>query len=293
VGGAVSGGGAVSAGRVSGSAHFAISASPRKIHAMSRLSLKDRIVLITGASSGIGEATARAFAAEGARLILAARRKDRLDKLAAELGVPCLALKLDVTKRREVEAALSNLPAEWSDVDILVNNAGLALGAAKYQDYDLDHVDAMFDANVKGLLYCTRLILPGMIARNRGHVINMGSVAGHYAYQNGTVYCATKAAVKTITEALKQDLLGTPVRITSIDPGMVETEFSVVRYGGDAERAKKVYENMQPMSGDDIAEMIVFAATRPAHININFMVIMSTYQSTPMTVYRGELGKKQ
>lgn len=259
---------------------------------MSRLSLKDRIVLITGASSGIGEATARAFAAEGARLILAARRKDRLDKLAAELGVPCLTLKLDVTRRKEVEAALSSLPEEWRAVDILVNNAGLALGAAKYQDYDLDHVDAMFDANVKGLLYCTRLILPGMIERNRGHVINMGSVAGHYAYQNGTVYCATKAAVKTITEALKQDLLGTPVRITSIDPGMVETEFSVVRYGGDVERAKKVYEGMQPMSGDDIAEMIVFAATRPAHININFMVVMSTYQSTPMTVYRGELGKK-
>ncbi len=267
-------------------------ASLGTIYCMSRLSLKDRIVLITGASSGIGEATARAFAAEGARLILAARRKDRLDKLAAELGVPCLVLKLDVTKRKEVEETLSNLPAEWSDVDILVNNAGLALGAAKYQDYDLDHVDAMFDANVKGLLYCTRLILPGMIARNRGHVINMGSVAGHYAYQNGTVYCATKAAVKTITEALKQDLFGTPVRITSIDPGMVETEFSVVRYAGDVERAKKVYENMQPMSGDDIAEMIIFAATRPAHININFMVVMSTYQSTPMTVFRGELGKK-
>ena len=267
-------------------------ASLGTIYCMSRLSLKDRIVLITGASSGIGEATARAFAAEGARLILAARRKDRLDKLAAELGVPCLVLKLDVTKRKEVEETLSNLPAEWSDVDILVNNAGLALGAAKYQDYDLDHVDAMFDANVKGLLYCTRLILPGMIARNRGHVINMGSVAGHYAYQNGTVYCATKAAVKTSTEALKQDLFGTPVRITSIDPGMVETEFSVVRYAGDVERAKKVYENMQPMSGDDIAEMIIFAATRPAHININFMVVMSTYQSTPMTVFRGELGKK-
>ncbi len=156
----------------------------------------------------------------------------------------------------------------------------------KYQDYDLDDVDAMIDANVKGVMYCTRLIMPGMIARNRGHIMNMGSVAGHYAYQNGTVYCATKAAVKVMTEALKQDLLGTPVRVTSIDPGLVDTEFSVVRFNGDVERAGKVYEGITPMSGEDIAEMMVFAATRPEHININFMVIMSVYQSTPTTVHR-------
>jgi 3-hydroxy acid dehydrogenase / malonic semialdehyde reductase len=253
---------------------------------MSRISLKDRIVFITGASSGIGEATAKAFAAEGAKLILTARRKDRLDKLASSLGVPCLTLKLDVTDRKAVEAAVAGLPAEWQAIDVLVNNAGVAKGAAKYQDYKLDDVDAMVDANVKGVLYCTRLILPGMIARNRGHIINMGSVAGHYAYQNGTVYCATKAAVKSMTEALKQDLLGTPVRVTSVDPGLVETEFSVVRFEGDVERAKKVYEGVKPMSGEDIAEMIVFAATRPEHININFMVIMSVFQSTPTTVHR-------
>ncbi len=253
---------------------------------MSRISLKDRIVFITGASSGIGEATAKAFAAEGARLILTARRKDRLDKLAASLGVPCLTLKLDVTDRKAVEAAVQGLPAEWQAIDVLVNNAGLAKGAGKYQDYNLDDVDEMIDANIKGVMYCTRLIMPGMIARNRGHIINMGSVAGHYAYQNGTVYCATKAAVKSMTEALKQDLLGTPVRITSVDPGLVETEFSVVRFNGDAERASKVYEGVKPMSGDDIAEMIVFAATRPEHININFMVIMSVYQSLPTTVHR-------
>jgi serine 3-dehydrogenase len=236
---------------------------------MSRISLKDRIVFITGASSGIGEATAKAFAAEGARLILTARRKDRLDKLAASLGVPCLTLKLDVTDRKAVEAAVQGLPAEWQAIDVLVNNAGLAKGASKYQDYSLDDVDEMIDANIKGVMYCTRLIMPGMIARNRGHIINMGSVAGHYAYQNGTVYCATKAAVKSMTEALKQDLLG-----------------SVVRFNGDAERASKVYEGVKPMSGDDIAEMIVFAATRPEHININFMVIMSVYQSLPTTVHR-------
>ncbi len=253
---------------------------------MSRISLKDKIVLITGASSGIGAAAAKAFAAEGAKLILAARRKDRLDALAASLGVPCLTVKMDVTKRAEVEAVINGLPSEWQAIEILINNAGLAKGAAKYQDYSLDDVDAMIDANVKGLLYTTRLVAPGMIARNRGHIINMGSVAGHYAYQNGTVYCASKAAVKSITEALKQDLLGTPVRITSIDPGLVETEFSVVRFNGDAERAAKVYEGIKPMSGDDIAEMMVFAATRPAHININFMVIMSVYQSTPVTVHR-------
>ncbi len=253
---------------------------------MSRISLKDRIVFITGASSGIGEATAKAFAAEGAKLILTARRKDRLDKLAASLGVPCLTLKLDVTDRKAVEAAVNGLPAEWQAIDVLVNNAGLAKGAGKYQDYSLDDVDEMIDANIKGVMYCTRLIVPGMIARNRGHIINMGSVAGHYAYQNGTVYCATKAAVKSMTEALKQDLLGTPVRITSVDPGLVETEFSVVRFNGDAERASKVYEGVKPMSGDDIAEMIVFAATRPEHININFMVIMSVYQSLPTTVHR-------
>lgn len=253
---------------------------------MSRISLKDRIVFITGASSGIGEATAKAFAAEGAKLILTARRKDRLDKLAASLGVPCLTIKLDVTDRKAVEAAVNSLPAEWQAIDVLVNNAGLAKGASKYQDYSLDDVDEMIDANVKGVMYCTRLIMPGMIARNRGHIINMGSVAGHYAYQNGTVYCATKAAVKSMTEALKQDLLGTPVRVTSIDPGLVETEFSVVRFNGDAERASKVYEGVKPMSGDDIAEMIVFAATRPEHININFMVIMSVYQSLPTTVHR-------
>jgi NADP-dependent 3-hydroxy acid dehydrogenase YdfG len=253
---------------------------------MSRISLKDRIVFITGASSGIGEATAKAFAAEGAKLILTARRKDRLDKLAASLGVPCLTLKLDVTDRKAVEAAVAGLPAEWQAIDVLVNNAGVAKGAAKYQDYKLDDVDAMVDANIKGVLYCTRLIMPGMIARNRGHIINMGSVAGHYAYQNGTVYCATKAAVKSMTEALKQDLLGTPVRVTSVDPGLVETEFSVVRFEGDVDRAKKVYEGVKPMSGDDIAEMIVFAATRPEHININFMVIMSVFQSTPTTVHR-------
>jgi 3-hydroxy acid dehydrogenase / malonic semialdehyde reductase len=256
---------------------------------MAKISLKDKIVLITGASSGIGEACARAFAAEGCKLILAARRLDRLQKLADELGVPALTVQLDVTDSQAVQSAITHLPAEWQAVDILINNAGMAAGAAKLQDYKVEDMDAMIDANVKGLLYVTRAVLPGMVQRQRGHVINMGSVAGHYAYANGAVYCASKAAVRSITEALKQDLLGTPVRISAVSPGLVETEFSVVRFGGDAERAKKVYEGTVPMTGDDIAEMIVFVATRPAHININDMIVMSAFQSTPTTVYRNPL----
>ncbi len=253
---------------------------------MTRISLKNRIVFITGASSGIGAANARAFAAEGAKLILCARRTDRLDALATELAVPCHVLTLDVTDRAAVKAGIEGLPPEWQAIDILINNAGGAHGLSKFQDADLDDVDAMINANVKGLLYVTRQVLPGMIARQRGHIINTGSVAGHYAYANGTVYCAVKAAVKSITEALKQDLLGTAVRVTSIDPGLVETEFSVVRFKGDEQRAGAVYQGITPMSPDDIAEMMVFAATRPAHININFMVIMSVFQSTPTTVHR-------
>ena len=256
---------------------------------MAKTSLKDKIVLITGASSGIGEACARAFAAEGAKLILAARRDDRLDKLAAELGVPALVLPLDVTDKAAVAATLGSLPAEWQAIDILMNNAGLSRGLAKTQDGDIEDWDAMIDVNVKGLLYVTRAVLPGMIARERGHVINTGSVAGHYAYQNGAVYCATKAAVKMISEVLKQDLFGTPVRVSSVDPGLVDTEFSVVRFKGDVERAKKVYEGIVPMTGADVAEVVIFCATRPPHVNINNVMMMAAAQSTPTTVYRQPL----
>ena len=253
---------------------------------MAKISLKDKIVLITGASSGIGEACAKAFAAEGAKLVLAARRVDRLNALAASLGVPTHVVELDVTDKDAVASVLGGLPAAWREIDILINNAGVAAGAAKLQDYNIEDMDKMIDVNVKGLLYVTKAILPGMVQRQRGHVINLGSVAGWYAYGNGAVYCATKAAVKSITEALKQDLLGTPVRISAVSPGLVETEFSVARFNGDVERAKKVYEGTIPMTGDDIAEMIVFMATRPAHININDMIVMSVFQSTPTTVHR-------
>ena len=260
---------------------------------MSKISLKDKIVLITGASSGIGEACAKAFAAEGCKLILAARREDRLNTLAAELksahGTASHVIQLDVTDRKAVEGAVHGLPAEWAGIDILINNAGLAAGSAKLQDYKIEDMEKMVDVNVKGLLYVTQTVLPGMVKRQTGHVINLGSVAGYYAYGNGAIYCATKAAVKSITEALKQDLLGTPIRVSAISPGLVETEFSVNRFNGDAERAAKVYEGTVPMTGDDIAEMIVFMATRPAHININDMIVMSVFQSTPTTVYRQPL----
>jgi len=260
---------------------------------MTKISLKDKIVLITGASSGIGEACARAFAAEGCKLILAARRVDRLQALASELqsahSTVSHVVPLDVTDRHMVESAIKGLPAEWQEIDLLINNAGLAAGSGKLQDYKIEDMEQMVDVNVKGLLYVTQTVLPGMVQRQRGHVINLGSVAGYYAYANGAVYCATKAAVKSITEALKQDLLGTPVRVSAISPGLVETEFSVKRFGGDAERAAKVYEGTVPMTGDDIAEMIVFMATRPAHININDMIVMSVFQSTPTTVYRQPL----
>ncbi|PJF48346.1 MAG: SDR family oxidoreductase [Chloroflexi bacterium] len=253
---------------------------------MSSISLQDRIVFITGASSGIGEACARAFAAQGAKLVLCARRYERLQKLAESLPVPTHIFKLDVTDRSAVEAAVAALPDGFREVDILINNAGLSRGLNKLQEGAIDDWEEMINTNIKGVLYVTRAILPGMIERQRGHIINLGSVAGHYAYQNGAVYCLSKAAIKSLTESLKQDLLGTPIRVSSVDPGLVETEFSVVRFHGDVERAKKVYEGVKPMTPEDVADAIVFCATRPPHVNINFIVMMAVGQSTPTTVYR-------
>ncbi|MCS6772914.1 MAG: SDR family oxidoreductase [Anaerolineae bacterium] len=253
---------------------------------MSHIALQNRIALVTGASSGIGQACARALAAEGARLILAARRIDRLHQLAAELNTPAHVVALDVRDRRAVKQAIADLPPAFRDIDILINNAGLSRGLNKLYEGDEDDWEEMIDTNVKGLLYVTRAVLPGMVERQRGHIVNIGSVAGHYAYQNGGVYCATKAAVKSLTESLKQDLLGTPIRVTSVDPGLVETEFSLVRFRGDAERAKKVYEGVKPMTPEDVAEAVIFCLTRPPHVNINFLMMMAVGQSTPTTVYR-------
>jgi 3-hydroxy acid dehydrogenase / malonic semialdehyde reductase len=251
-------------------------------------SLKGNIVFVTGASSGIGRATAIAFAREGCRLLLCARNLDRLEDLQPTLtsaGAQSVhVFRLDVQDRQAVNSALAALPAEWASIDILVNNAGLSRGFIKLQDDDPQNWEEMIDTNVKGLLYVTRAVVPGMVARNRGHVINLGSTAGHQTYANGAVYCATKAAEKAISEGLKIDLIGTPVRVTSVDPGMVETNFSSVRFRGDEERAAKVYQNITPLQPEDVAETIVWTATRPAHVNIH-TVVMTTIDQANSTVF--------
>lgn len=251
-------------------------------------------VLITGASAGIGAATARAFAAAGARLLLTARRADRLHDLAAELrerhGTESHTLTMDVRNAGVVTRMIEDLPAEWSEIDVLVNNAGLSRGLEPLQEGNIADWDEMVDTNVKGLLYVSRAVLPGMIARGRGHVVNLGSIAGHEVYPGGAVYCATKHAVAAITRGMRIDLMGTPIRVTSVDPGMVETEFSIVRFHGDEERAARVYHDVQPLTATDVAETILFAATRPAHVNVDEVLVMATAQAGATRVHRGPLG---
>ncbi len=253
-------------------------------------SLSGQTALITGASSGIGAACARALATAGVRLILTARRTERLRELASALGPlgsPAVhTLRLDVRERDATLAALSALPPEWREVDILINNAGLGRGLDKLHQGSPAEWDEVIDTNVKGLLYVTRHVLPGMVERRRGHVVNLGSVASRQSYAGGNVYCATKAAVRMLGECLKQDLLGSPVRVTTIEPGMVETEFSVTRFRGDRDRADKVYQGMTPMTAEDIAETILFCLTRPAHVNISEIVMLATDQAAAATVFR-------
>lgn len=252
--------------------------------------LKNKIVFITGASSGIGKATAIKFAELGANILICARRAEKVQSLADELQkqftIHAHAFQLDVRNQKNVESALNNLPDEWKNISVLVNNAGLSRGLDNIQDAAIEDWDEMIDTNVKGLLYVTRAILPGMIERKEGHIINIGSVAGHWTYPKGNVYAGTKFAVNALSQGMKMDLLGTPIRVTSVDPGMVETEFSMVRFHGDNERAKKVYEGLIPLSPDDIAESIVWAATRPAHVNVSNIIIMATDQSSPTMVHR-------
>jgi len=253
------------------------------------MSIQDQIVLITGASSGIGKAIARVFAAAGAKLILVARRQERLEQLADELHKFTSAvhlLPLDVCSCSSVESALTNLPDAWSSVDILINNAGLSRGLDKLHEGSFQDWEEMIDTNIKGLLYLTRLIVPGMVSRDRGHVVNLGSTAGHQTYPNGNVYCATKAAVRVISEGLKQDLLGTPVRVSCVDPGLVETEFSQVRFRGDTERAKQVYQGLTPLTPADVADVVFFCVTRPLHVNISEVLLMPTDQAGSMLFNR-------
>ena len=245
-----------------------------------------KTALVTGVTSGIGLATARKLHAAGFRIIGTGRNLEALNKLSAELGDAFLPLNYDVTDCKATEEAVRSIPAEWSEIDVLVNNAGLALGLEPEFEGSLDDWFTMIDTNIKGLLHMTRLIVPGMIERGRGHIINVGSVAGDAAYANGGVYCATKSAVKTITDGLRIDLVNTPLRVTLVKPGLVETNFSKVRFHGDEERADNVYKGITPLTGDDIADTIVYAVQAPAHVQIAELLVLATYQGSGSVIAR-------
>ena len=252
--------------------------------------MEKKIVLITGASSGIGEGCARKFAMNGYRLILNGRNVEKLNAVKKELlekyGADVFLLPFVVRDRQAARAALESLPEEWKAVDILVNNAGLVIGVDKEHEGNLDEWDIVIDTNVKALLAMTRLVVPGMVERGRGHVINMGSIAGDYAYPGGSVYCACKAAVKALSDGLRIDLVDTPIRVTNIKPGLVETNFSVVRFRGNREAADNVYKGIRPLTGDDIAEVVYFAAAVPEHIQIAEVLVMPANQATGTIVSR-------
>jgi 3-hydroxy acid dehydrogenase / malonic semialdehyde reductase len=245
-------------------------------------------VFVTGATSGFGTAIARKFAQDGAKVVGTGRRQDRLDELRKELGSRFHPLRFDVGNRQEVERAISSLPAEFSAVDLLVNNAGGAIGLDAAQSASLDDWDAMVNANVKGVMYCTRLLLPGMVERKRGHLINIGSTAGEWPYPGGNVYCGAKAFVRQFSLSIRADLLGTNVRVTDVEPGMAGgTEFSQVRFKGDEKKAAAVYQGAQALTPEDIADAIHWIATRPAHVNVNTIQIMPTCQAFgPLAVKR-------
>lgn len=244
----------------------------------------NKTILITGASSGIGEGCARKFASQGARIILNSRSKEKLESLAQDLkekyNADCYVMPFDVCDRDSAAAALKALPEEWQSIDVLINNAGLAIGVDKEHEGNPDEWDVMIDTNIKALLSMTRLVVPGMVERGRGHIINIGSIAGDAAYPGGSVYCATKAAVKALSDGLRIDLVDTPLRVTNIKPGLVETNFSVVRFRGDKERADNVYRGIKPLTGDDIAEVAYFAASAPEHMQVAEILVMPTYQAT-------------
>ena len=254
------------------------------------LDLNGKTVLITGASSGIGAACAEVFAGAGCRLLLVARRLDRLEVLAerlnTEYGAAVLVGALDVRDREAVDAWVEGLAPEWAAIDVLVNNAGLARGLSTVWEGDITDWEEMIDTNVKGLLWVTRAVLRGMVARGSGHVINIGSIAGHETYPGGNVYCASKHAVTAVGRALNIDVLGTGVRVSSVDPGLVDTEFSVVRFHGDQGRADSVYEGLEPLHGADVADAVLFCATRPPHANVREMILMPSAQAAAVHVHR-------
>ena len=248
-----------------------------------------KIVLITGATSGIGEACARKFAQGGYDVIITGRRAQLLANLKKELeaeGVRVLALAFDVRNRNAATAAINSLPLEWQQIDVLINNAGLALGLEPEYEGSFEDWETMIDTNIKGLLTMTRLVVPRMVKRDSGHVINIGSVAGDAAYAGGNVYCGTKAAVKTITDGLRIDLAHTSVRVTNVKPGLVETHFSNVRFHGNDSRAEKVYEGVKPLTGTDIAEVVFYAASAPAHVQIAEVLVLATHQANGSVLHR-------
>lgn len=245
-----------------------------------------KTAIVTGATSGIGEACARRLHAAGYRVIITGRNVARLNALKEELGNDAYPLVFDVRDREIAEASVASLPADWQDIDVLVNNAGLALGLDREYEGDYRDWDTMIDTNIKGLLYMTRAVVPGMVARGKGHVVNIGSVAGDAAYANGNVYCGTKAAVKAITDGLRIDLAETPVRVTLLKPGLVETRFSEVRFHGDKERAANVYKGIAPLTGEDIADVMIYAVQAPAHVQIAEMLILATHQASGSVICR-------
>ncbi|ACJ17917.1 SDR family NAD(P)-dependent oxidoreductase [Coxiella burnetii] len=255
------------------------------------IELSKKIVFITGASSGIGRACAEQFAQKGARLLLCARRESRLTDVVADLKQrfqsDIYSFPLNVSDSAAVERKLQELPTEWQPIDILINNAGLALGLEKLQEGNIEDWDTMIDTNVKGVLYISRQVLGTMLKRNQGHIINIGSISSHQVYSGGVVYCATKFALKAISEGLKMDVHGTPIRVSSVDPGMVETEFSAVRFGGDQKKVEAVYKGFTPLKAEDIAEAVLFCATRPLHVDVRAIKIYPTAQTAAHLISRG------
>jgi NADP-dependent 3-hydroxy acid dehydrogenase YdfG len=253
-------------------------------------SLSGKTTFITGASSGIGKACAEEFAKEGSNLILSARRIDILDEFAGLLekkfGINVYSFQLDVRNYTEVKKTFAAIPGNWKKIDILINNAGLARGLSKIYEGDVDQWEEMIDTNIKGLLFITRQVLPLMVERQLGHVINIGSTAGHDVYSNGNVYCATKFAVKALTQAIRIDVLDKNIRVSTVDPGMVHTNFSNTRFSGDSERAEQVYEGVKPLSAEDIASAVLFCVTRPAHVNISEIIVTPIQQASPAYIHR-------
>jgi len=250
----------------------------------------NKIALITGATAGIGKATSLILAENGFDIIITGRRIELLDELEKEIfskySVKVISLNFDVRSREEVEHAIDSLPEEWLNIDVLVNNAGLAVGLSTVQEGNIDDWERMIDTNVKGLLYMTRKVSPLMVKRKKGHIINIGSIAGKEVYPNGNVYCGTKHAVDAITKGMRIDMLQNMIKVTAIHPGMVDTEFSTVRFKGDKEKADKVYEGLTPLLAEDIADAVLYAVTRPAHVNINDMVVMPTIQASATIIKR-------